>query len=106
VGVGVAAPAPPWVELGALMPQDAGRVVRARGVLAAPEGFSAGVKAELRDGTGAITVLFWSNIYEALAPKPQAGLQVEVVGLVDVYRGALELVPRSAFDWRVRVVED
>ncbi|MBN1246069.1 MAG: hypothetical protein JXC32_00335 [Anaerolineae bacterium] len=106
VTIGVAAPPAPWAELGTLTAQDAGRVVRVRGVLEQPEGFSAGVKAGIRDGTGAITVLFWSNVYEALVPEPQAGLQAEVVGVVNVYNGELELVPRSAFDWRVRVTED
>jgi DNA/RNA endonuclease YhcR with UshA esterase domain len=104
--VEVPAPPLPWVEVGALTAQDAGRVVRVRGVLGTPEGFSAGVKADIRDGTGAITVLFWSNVYDALVPEPQPDLQVEVAGVVDVYNGALELVPRSAYDWRVRVTED
>ncbi|MGC9348762.1 MAG: OB-fold nucleic acid binding domain-containing protein [Anaerolineae bacterium] len=100
------APAPPWVELGDLTPSDAGRVVRARGVLREPAGFSAGVKVPLDDGTGVLTVLLWSNIYEQLDPSPQAGLQVEVVGLIDVYNQKLELIPRSRYDWRVRSIDD
>jgi DNA/RNA endonuclease YhcR with UshA esterase domain len=101
-------PAPPaaWVELGNLSELDAGRVIRARGVLRTPRGFSAGVKVPLDDGTGVITVLLWSNIYEQLAPAPEAGLTVEIVGLVEVYGQRLELVPRSRYDWRVRSVDD
>lgn len=100
--------APPllWVDVGALGLADVGRIVRVRGVLGAPEGFSAGVKAPLRDGTGTIEVVFWSNLFSTLEPAPEAGQQVEIVGLLDVYRERLQLVPRSAFDWRVRIPDD
>ncbi|MCJ7549620.1 MAG: OB-fold nucleic acid binding domain-containing protein [Anaerolineae bacterium] len=97
---------PPWVELGDLSATDAGRVVRARGVLREPQGFSAGVKVVLEDGTGDIVVLFWSQLYQTLAPAPQAGQQVEVVGVIDVFNDELELVPRSNYDWHVRRMED
>jgi len=96
----------PWVELGDLSATDAGRVVRARGVLSEPQGFSAGVKVVLKDGTGDIIVLFWSKLYQTLAPAPQAGQQVEVVGVIDVFNDELELVPRSNYDWHVRRMED
>jgi DNA/RNA endonuclease YhcR with UshA esterase domain len=97
---------PPWVELGDLSAADAGRVVRARGVLREPQGFSAGIKAVLKDGTGDIVVLFWSKLYQTLAPAPQAGQQVEVVGVIGVFNDELELVPRSNYDWHVRRMED
>ena len=97
---------PPWVELGELSAADAGRVVRARGVLREPQGFSAGVKVVLRDGTGDIVVLFWSKLYQTLTPAPQAGQQVEVVGVIDVFNDELELIPRSNYDWHVRRMED
>ena len=97
---------PPWVELGDLSAADAGRVVRARGVLREPQGFSAGVKVVLKDSTGDIIVLFWSQLYQTLAPAPQAGQQVEVVGVIDVFNDELELVPRSNYDWHVRRMED
>ena len=77
-----------------------GRVVRLRGVLGEPEGFSAGVKVPLDDGTGAITVLLWSNIAVEVTPAPAAGLPVEVIGTVESYEGELELIPRSPIDWR------
>lgn len=96
----------PWVEAGQLTSTDAGRTVRLRGVLGKPEGFSAGVKLPLDDGTGEITLLLWSNLYESLSPQPQAGQMVEVAGILDVYRGELELVPRSIYDWRVRPPDD
>lgn len=97
---------PRWVQIGDLTDVDVGSVVRARGVLREPQGFSAGVKVRLSDGTGEITLLLWSQFYEALSPRPQKGQQVEVVGLVDVYRDELELVPRTRHDWHVRLMED
>ncbi|HNT76146.1 MAG TPA: hypothetical protein PKH77_14115 [Anaerolineae bacterium] len=99
----IVTPAPEiaWLEVGALRPSDAGRVVRLRGVLDQPEGFSAGVKVLLNDGTGKITVLLWNNLVTSLPQHPAAGQQIEVVGVVEEYRGELELIPRSVLDWRV-----
>ncbi|MEJ5309173.1 MAG: OB-fold nucleic acid binding domain-containing protein [Anaerolineae bacterium] len=99
----IVTPAPeiPWVAVGDLQAQDVGRVVRLRGVLGAPEGFSAGAKAQLDDGTGSITVLLWTNILTALDPPPSAGQTVEVIGVIQEYRGELEILPRSALDWRI-----
>lgn len=99
----IAVPAPeiPWIAVGDLQTQDAGRVVRLRGVLGTSEGFSAGAKAPLDDGTGSITVLLWTNILTALDPPPAAGMQVEVIGAIQEYRGELEILPRSTLDWRV-----
>ncbi len=101
--VEILAPAPkiPWVEVGELRAVDAGRVVRLRGVLGKPNGFSAGVKVKLEDGTGRITVLLWNNIVTALASRPAEGDLVEVVGEVAVYKGDLEIIPRSVQDWRL-----
>ena len=98
----IVTPAPeiPWVAVDDLRTSDAGRVVRLRGVLGAPEGFSAGVKALLDDGTGSITVLLWTNILTALDPQPSEGQTVEVIGVIQEYRGELEILPRSTLDWR------
>ncbi|MFP4393993.1 MAG: hypothetical protein ACLFTI_01910 [Anaerolineales bacterium] len=95
-----AAPEIPWVSIAELTENDVGRVVRLRGVLGEPDGFSAGVKIPLNDGTGAITVLLWSNIAVEVTPAPAAGLPVEVMGTVESYQGELELIPRSPYDWR------
>ncbi len=98
----VAAEPATWVEVAGLTLGDAGRVVRIRGVLGEPRGFSAGVMVPLNDGTGEITVVLWSDLYTGLNPVPQAGELAEIVGTLNVYREALELIPRSLYDWRVR----
>lgn len=95
-----AAPEIPWVSIAELRESDVGRVVRLRGVLGEPEGFSAGVKIPLDDGSGAILVLLWSNIAVEVTPAPAPGLAVELIGTVESYRGELELIPRSPLDWR------
>ncbi len=92
---------PDWVEISTLGPRDVGRVVRIRGVIGAPQPFSAGVKVPLEDGTGVVTLLLWSNLHEALEPSPTAGQQVEVVGAVSLFLEELELIPRTRYDWRV-----
>jgi DNA/RNA endonuclease YhcR with UshA esterase domain len=96
----------PWVRVADLSTTDAGRIVRIRGLLSEPYGFSAGVKAQLNDGSGRITVLFWSNLYTQFSPQPQAGQEVEITGMIDAYRGNLELIPRSRYDWYVRLRDD
>lgn len=106
VTISVPAEAAPWVEISTLTPGDAGRLIRIRGVLGEPKGFSAGVKAPLDDGTGALDLLFWSSLYEDLTPTPHAGQQVEATGILNVFRDELELVPRSRYDWRVRSPDD
>ncbi|MEA3397475.1 MAG: OB-fold nucleic acid binding domain-containing protein, partial [Chloroflexota bacterium] len=100
VRIVTAAPEIPWVEVQALSTADTGRIVRLRGVSGDPVAFSAGVKVPLDDGTGTITVLLWSNVAEALAQPPQAGMLLEVVGEVAFYQDEMELIPRSPYDWR------
>ncbi|MBN2007219.1 MAG: OB-fold nucleic acid binding domain-containing protein [Anaerolineae bacterium] len=95
------APEIAWVEIKTLKTGDAGRIVRLRGVLGKPDGFSAGVKVMLDDGTGEITVLLWNNLVTALERRPAEGMTVEIVGLIEEYQGELEIIPRSVYDWRV-----
>lgn len=94
----IPAPESPWVGIDALTRLDTGRVVRVRGMLGTPEGFSSGVKIPLRDGSGRITVLLWSNIYQELKPRPVEDMLVEVTGIIDIYNGVLEIIPRSTYD--------
>ncbi len=94
------APPIPQVDVGELSAVDVGQLVRVRGVLGTPKPFSAGIKLPLDDGTGTITVLLWTNIAQALPASPSAGETVEIVGVVESYKGELEIIPRSPVDWR------
>ena len=87
-------------QLGDLGPDDAGRVVAVQGVLRSLQTFSAGVKGTLDDDTGAVTLLLWQDLYDAL-PDPSRlapGAVIEVQGEVTLYQGALEIVPQTPVD--------
>lgn len=100
IAISAAAPEIPWVEVRELTSSDVGRVVRLRGVLGEPDAFSAGVKVMLDDGSGSIVVLMWSNMVVELDRRPELGMTVEVIGVVEEYEGELEIIPRSTQDWR------
>ncbi len=101
IAIHTPAPPLPWIQARDLSAADAGRVVRLRGILGEPEGFSAGVKVPLDDGSGRITVLLWSNLALALEQRPAAGMVVEIAGVVAEFRGELEIIPRSPHDWQL-----
>jgi DNA/RNA endonuclease YhcR with UshA esterase domain len=104
--VQILAPAslPVVVTIGELTTADVGRVVTLRGTLGEPEIFSKGVRFQLDDGSGAIVLLLWQNVYDGIPDADQlvAGVQVEVTGKIEEYRGELEIVPEAD---GVRVVE-
>ena len=93
----VAAPAPPETTVGGLTTADVGRVVTLRGTLGERETFSAGVRFQLDDGTGIIILLLWQNVYDEIpgAEDLVTGVQVEVIGQIEEYQGALEIVPEA-----------
>jgi DNA/RNA endonuclease YhcR with UshA esterase domain len=92
------APEVPWISIEEITPADAGRLLRVRGLFGSPSGFSAGVKIPLKDGSGRITVLIWSNIYQELKPRPGENMLTEVTGIIEVYDNVLEIIPRSIYD--------
>jgi DNA/RNA endonuclease YhcR with UshA esterase domain len=98
ISIDTPAPEIPWVSIKALTREDVGELVRVRGLLGTPEGFSSGVKIPLKDGSGRITVLLWSNIYQELKPRPVEDMLTEVTGIIDIYNGVLEIIPRSTYD--------
>ncbi len=95
VQVLAAAPAPPETTVGALTTADVGRVVTLRGTLGEREIFSSGVRFRLDDGTGTIILLLWQNVYDETpgAERLATGVQIEVTGQIEEYRGELEIVP-------------
>jgi DNA/RNA endonuclease YhcR with UshA esterase domain len=80
------------MPVGELTAADVGRRVTLRGTLGPPDPFSAGVKFTLDDGTGQITLLFWSDEYERAPDGLGAGAQVIATGEVAEYQGELELM--------------
>ncbi len=93
-----------------LSPGDVGAWVAVRGTVIDIAPFSRGVKLMLDDGSGAITVLLWQDVYEGLRdeltglPRGQelaSGAEIEVQGELAQYRGELEVIPELAADMRV-----
>jgi len=92
-------------QIGELTAADAGQLAVVRGAVTEVTPFSSGVKFTLDDGTGAVIVLLWQSVYDAL-PDPEAldvGAEVQAQGEVSQYRGQLEVIPELAED--VKVVE-
>jgi DNA/RNA endonuclease YhcR with UshA esterase domain len=82
-------------SIGDVTRADVGRTLTLRGTLSNPETFSHGVKFTLEDETGAIVLLLWQEIYEALpdAERFRPGIQIEVQGEIEEYQGDLEIIP-------------
>ena len=83
--------------IGDITSADVGQTVRLTGTLGEMEIFSAGVKFTLHDTTGAIILLLWQNVYDAIPDADQlvAGVQIEVEGQIEEYRGDLEIIPEA-----------
>lgn len=87
--------------------RDAGKWVAVRGRLTRVDTFSKGVKLALDDGSGAVTVLLWDDLYRDLEGemppdlKLAPGATVEAQGELAEYRGELELIPELPADVHV-----
>ncbi|HEY4691476.1 MAG TPA: OB-fold nucleic acid binding domain-containing protein [Anaerolineae bacterium] len=83
-----------------LAASDIGTLVAIVGDVLRVEGFSAGVAVFVNDGTGELRVVIFNNVL-AFVPNAtalQAGAKVHVVGRLDEFSGALELVPALGYD--------
>jgi RecJ-like exonuclease len=79
---------------------DVGTLVTVVGDVLRVEGFSAGVSVFVHDGTGEVRVVVFTNVLNFVpnASSLQAGARVRVVGRIDEFNGALELVPALGYD--------
>jgi DNA/RNA endonuclease YhcR with UshA esterase domain len=70
------------------------------GIITGVRPFSAGVKLTLDDGSGAVTLLLWQDLYESLADGENLveGMWVRALGEVTEYLGELEIVPELPSD--------
>lgn len=89
----------PRREIGALSGADAGQRVMIEGQVLRTEGLSSAVKvfvAAEGAAQGEIIVFIWRNVLDRIANNEAlgtAGSRVRVVGVVEVYRNNLELIP-------------
>jgi DNA/RNA endonuclease YhcR with UshA esterase domain len=91
------------VTLGQLTPADDGRLVAVRGKIVAVIPFPSGKKYRLDDGTGQVILLLWPEVFDKVPNREKLvmGAQVSATGEVDVFRGDIEVIPRSGADVRV-----
>ena len=89
--------------IGHLSRHDIGRMAAVEGTIIRVSPFSAGIKCQLDDGTGAVTLLLWQDLYESLADRDRLvpGTVVQAVGRLAEYRGDLEIVPEISSDLAV-----
>jgi len=81
-------------DVGSLAGADVGSLMTVEGAVVQVERFSGGQRGRLGDGTGEVTVILWDSLDCSLAP----GAWLRVTGVVETYRGELELVPRLPHD--------
>ena len=95
-----AAPAPARRDIASITPADVGAVVAVEGTVTRSEPFSQGHRVWIDDGSGEIMLLLWENIYGRVAGRERltAGARVRAVGVVEEYRGTLEIIPQLPGD--------
>jgi DNA/RNA endonuclease YhcR with UshA esterase domain len=83
--------------IGEVTTADVGETLTLRGTLGEPEPFSSGVKFVLSDGSDAIVLLLWQDVYDAIPGTEQlvAGALVTVTGEIEEYQGDLEIIPET-----------
>jgi DNA/RNA endonuclease YhcR with UshA esterase domain len=99
LGVGVLpTPTPATVTpIASLTTANEGQVLTVEGTLGEVETFSQGLRFPLQDDDGEIVLLLWQNVIDAYpdAGKLKTGLRVRITGEIQVYQGALEIVPEA-----------
>ncbi len=88
---------PPERAIGSISPADRATRATVLGLVVRVEPFSAGQRLLLQDPTGQIPVLLWNSVLERIAEASrllQAGARIRVSGVIDQYRGQMELIPQ------------
>ncbi len=88
------------IAIGQIALGDVNDTLTVEGNITAAETFSQGLRVTVTDDTGSITLLLWQNVlnYVPDSDQLQPGPRVRVTGLIQEYRGALEIVPQIGFD--------
>lgn len=97
-------PAIPQLSIGQLSGDLVESEVTVVGQITAVGSFSRGYRFTLNDGTGQIILLLWENVYDDAwdAPQLQRGATVRVEGTLELYEGALQIVPRFGSQVKVQ----
>ena len=85
-----------WREIGSLSSSDEGQRVTIEGEVIRVEGLRSAAKVFVSDGTGEIVVFLWRTVLDRIANNTALGTpgsRARVVGIVEVYRGNLQVTP-------------
>lgn len=100
-----AAPSAPARQIVSITQADEGQRLLIEGTVARIEKGESRVRLFVNDGSGEILVLLWPNIYQRIPDRERLdapGTPVQVVGVVQIYKGTLEVVPALPYDVVVR----
>ncbi|MCI0581209.1 MAG: OB-fold nucleic acid binding domain-containing protein [Chloroflexi bacterium] len=88
------------------VPGHLGSEVTVAGQVVATASFASGYKFTLDDGSGQVTLLVWSNVYDDCwdAPILNLGAMVRATGMVSQYEGEWEMAPDFGGDVKVTAV--
>jgi DNA/RNA endonuclease YhcR with UshA esterase domain len=91
---------PQNVSVGQITLAYVGATVTVEGAIQNSEDFSKGKRLTLADDTGSITLLLWQDVLDTIPNADQLvpGTRVRVIGKIDEYKGALEIVPQRGSD--------
>jgi DNA/RNA endonuclease YhcR with UshA esterase domain len=94
------------VDIGDITADDVGTQVVIQGQITQVTSFSVGVKYTMRDETGEITLLLWSDVAEAVPQREDLVVGAEILarGKVSEYHGELEIIPAAGKDVTVLAV--
>jgi DNA/RNA endonuclease YhcR with UshA esterase domain len=103
INLGAQEEPPLAVRIGELSVRHVNQEVQVAGRAVQITPFTQGVRITLSDGSGEIILLLWQELWTQIREKTNLteGAQVRVSGMVDEYRGELELVPKRAADVEV-----
>jgi DNA/RNA endonuclease YhcR with UshA esterase domain len=90
----------PSRPIGEISAGDVASMVTIDGTITRVAPFSAGVKIELDDASGTITLLLWQDLYESIPERDAlvTGTALRALGKVDEFSGDLEVVPELPSD--------
>lgn len=96
-----AAPSAPARPIASITPADEGQRVLIEGAVTRIEKGESNVRLFVNDESGEILVLLWPNIYQRIPNRERLdapGTRVQVAGIVQIYKGTLEVVPALPYD--------
>ncbi len=97
------------LPIASLKPGMAGKYVDVTGNISKIQKLENGLILTMQDNTTQVKVVLWNSLLEELKlkgfelDKIQEGIKIDVVGIVEVYRGSLEIIPTKSQDIKIIV---